>query len=504
MTITYGLLNKTHPSIDLELDRDRRALYQGGAAVKARAHRFLHQRPDEPPQIYQARLAELTYRPYLPAILDQFANMLFKSKPIAVPTRDGRELHDFETAYYSGLKTNADRTGTNMDAVIKSTFIDAATTGLAWLLIHDPIDTTGLVAPINKADWEWRGLGNFGIERLEPEAVTDWDTDESGNLSLAIVHRKSAPRQAVSSDRSWIVETWHVYTQTDVETFRIQYNANHPPKPDTEVPSVDLRSHALGIVPLLCLQFNTSQHLAARLESSQIAHTRALNAESWSLSRSAYAQAVFYVNDPEAHVAPKMGPSVGMFLAKDEKATWLEPEGRHFDALDRRIRTEKDELFRVAAAMALGSENNAATVGRSAESKAVDAEASRVALRAFAEPVREFMGRLYQLLSSARGEDVRWRIDGLDDLDVVAYLQALKLLREGIDGPVHSPKARAALESRAIEALIPDATPEQKDEWRRETLASITAEPTDEEREVNQFKALHDVMAKPHRHQPAA
>lgn len=494
MTVTYLALSQRHPSIDLELARDRDALYRGGAAVRQRARRFLQKRPTEPDSVYQTRIAEMIYEPHLGSILDHFGSMLFKSKPVAVATLDGRELHNFEPKFYGALKDDADRAGTNMDALLKSAFNSAAVTGLGWLLIHDPIDRSGLDPADSKADWEARGLGNLWIEKLDPEAVTDWETDAAGNLTLAIVHRVSAPRTSASSTRQRIVETWEVYSAHDVETFAIEYDAKHAPPPSVEVPSVDLRSHPFGRVPLLCLRFEASTHLAARLETSQIAHTHAINAESWALARSAFAQPLFQVADPASFDAPTMGHGWGIRIHKDEKASWMEPAGTALDALNRAKKDHRDAIYKVASAMALGTDSSAASVGRSAESKAIDHEASRIALRAFAEPVRELMQRLYTMLSDVRGEDVVWRIDGLDDLDVVAYLQALKLLRDGLDGPAHSPQARAALESRAVEALLPDATPEQKNAWRRETLSAIQTEPTPEQREAKAFAEMHKVV----------
>lgn len=491
MTITYQALSQRHPSLDQELTADRLAMYRGGAAVRARGRRFLRQRPGEPNGVYRTRIAEMIYEPHLGSITDHFASMLFKSKPVAVATRDGRELHQFETAYYSKLKTDADHAGTNMDAVFKSLFVDAAVTGLAWLLVHDPIDGSGLEPPENKWDWENRGLAGFFVERLETGRVVDWQTDPAGNLLLAVVHRVSTPRLSAGSTRGRVVETFQVYDAADVETFQIEYDEKSPPKPDDVVPSVNLRSHPFGCVPILCMAFDPSTHLAARLETSQLAHTQALNSESWALARSAFAQPVFNVNDPASFAAPTISDGYGFVLGMEEKAGWMEPTGNAFDALNRAKKDHKDAIYKIGSAMALGVDASAASLGRSADSKAIDHEASRIALRAFADPVKELMGRLYALLSNVRGESVTWRIDGLDDLDVVAYLQALKLLRDGLDGPAHSPQARAALESRAVEALIPDATPEQKNTWRRETLTAIVNEPSPEEREAKAIASLH-------------
>jgi hypothetical protein len=473
MSITYAQLNQRHPSLDYELAQDRLALYRGGAAVRARARRFLEQRPNEPDATYQTRLREMIFEPHMGTIISHFANMIWKSKPVAVATIRGKELHDFESAYYGSFKSNADHSDSDIDVLVKALFVDAAVTGLGWLLVHDPIDDSGLEPAQNKAQWEARGLGNFWVEKLDYSEVIDWELDSDKNLLMAVVHRVQTPRLSAESTRSIVRETWQVYSHMDVETFAVEYDAKNAPKPDDLIESVSLRSHPFGRVPLLCLEFGPSQHLAARLETPQLAHALALNAENWALGRSAFAQILFNSEDPNGFTAPTMASGVGIVVGINEKASWLEPAGTALDALNRAKKDHMDSLYRVASAMALGVENNAASVGRSAESKAIDNESSRVALRSFAEPVREIMGRLYAMIASARGDQVTWRIDGLDDLDVVAYLQALKLLRDGLDGPAHSPGARAALESRAVEAMVPDATPEQKQLWRAETTAGV-------------------------------
>lgn len=498
MTVTYQTLTQRNPLVaDLELARDRQAMYAGGAAVKARARRFIHPQPNQPDAVYQARLARFVSEDYAGRIINHFANMLCKSPPTAVPTRDGRDLHDHETAYYSALKENCDRAGTDIDVFFKGLFVDAATTGLGWVLVHAPQDMSGLEPPTSKADWESRGLGALFLERLDYEAVTDFECDESGNLSLAIVRRVSRPRSSVSSSRDRVVETFEVYSPTDCETFRIEYNSKDgPPKPDAVVPSIDLRPTPFGQIPLICLDFGPGLHLMATLESPQIAHTAALNAENWALGLAAYSQLLFNVADPDSFSAPKMQANIGIVLGKDDRASWLESSGVAFDALNRAKVDAREAIYRLGSAMALGANSDAVSVGRSAESKAIDHEASRIALRAWADPLKEVVQRVCSLISSVRGESsITWRVDGCDDFDVVAYLEALKLLHDGLGGPVHSPQARAALESRAVEALLPDATLAQKDVWRRETLEAILTEPSEQEREAKAFADMHKVVA---------
>lgn len=500
MTVTYATLTARNPLIaDLELTRDRQAMYAGGAAVKARARRFIHPQPNQPEAVYRARLDRFVSEDYAGRIISHFANMLCKSPPSAVATRSGRELHDHETDYYSALKENCDRAGTDIDVMFKGLFTDAATTGLGWLLVHSPQDMSGLEPPENRADWEARGLGNLWLEKLDYEAVTDFECDESGNLSLAIVHRVAKPRLSVGSNRDRVIETWEVYSAagaaTDVETFRIEYSAKDgAPKPDTVVPSIDLRPLPFGQIPLICLSFGPGLHLMATLESPQIAHTAALNAENWALGLSAYSQLLLNVADPDGFAGPKVGPGWGIVLGKDDKCSWLEPSGNAFDALNRAKVDAREAVYRLGSAMALGANSDAVSVGRSAESKAIDHEASRIALRAWADQLKEVVQRTYALIANVRGESVTWRVDGCDDFDIVAYLEALKMLRDGLDGPVHSPQARAALESRALEALLPDATLQQRDVMRRETLAAIVNEPTSAQREANELAALHGAV----------
>jgi hypothetical protein len=79
--------------------------------------------------------------------------------------------------------------------------------------------------------------------------------------------------------------------------------------------------------------------------------------------------------------------------------------------------------------MALGVDNNAAALGRTAESKAADSEATRVILEAYGDVVVEVIERVYDLISAVRGDGYTWSIDGLADFataDVGSLLTVLK------------------------------------------------------------------------------
>jgi hypothetical protein len=138
--------------------------------------------------------------------------------------------------------------------------------------------------------------------------------------------------------------------------------------------------------------------------------------------------------------------------------------------------------------MALGVENNAAAVGRSAESKASDAESTRVVLVAFSRIVKETIEYTLDLIAAARGESVRWSVEGLDDfaaMDIDAFLNQLALLKDKV-GSIPSRTFAVQANQRLAESLLRDADEKTKAKIRQEIEAGTTdpAEDAKLEREL--------------------
>jgi hypothetical protein len=136
----------------------------------------------------------------------------------------------------------------------------------------------------------------------------------------------------------------------------------------------------------------------------------------------------------------------------------------------------KDEIYRVAHQMALGVENNAAAIGRSAESKNADDAATVVVVRALAKKVRETLKRVLELVALGRGEKIEWTVGGMavgdEEDDVTLTNDAVAL-----DQMPYGKTWKKAFRARVALAKYPDATPEERDAIRAEIAKIVDAEP---------------------------
>jgi hypothetical protein len=487
---TIADLNQKHPSYDAERQCELRAIYEGDQLFEQRIKTFLLQEEREPPERYSGRCKRAHYRNYVGPIVDFFASMLFASRPIVKAQREGEDepLPD-PGEYYNEFREDCDRGGTNIDAFFKARLTDAMVGGVAWLRLSHANE--GEQPAATKADFEARKLGDSWLETVDACDVYDWDTDNAGRLLWAIVHRVEARRASLSASRNQITETWDYLLPDRIETYSITYDKDKPPDVKAEVPRVGGGPHRYGSVPLVCLSLPSALWVASRLRSPQLAHFRASNAQSHSLRATAYAMPVAKVADPEAFAKALHGAGYGIVIGKDEDWAWEAPPSGHFAALDTEIKSHKDEIFRIANQMALGVENNAAAVGRSAESKVADAEQTRVALVAFSRAIKECIEYTLELISAARGDQYDWSVEGLDDfaaLDVPGLVETLEKIKAM--GGVPSRTFNVQVNTRVAEALLRDASEEVKATIRKE-IEDGTPEPGEElEAEVERLHAL--------------
>lgn len=494
---TIVQLNQRHPSWNGERYDRLCSLYEGGDRFQRCLPNLLLQREFEDSKRYAIRQKEAVYRNYLGPIIDYFAALLFASKIVATAKRDDTVAPD-PGDYYATFRDDCDRGGTDIEAFFKHTTTQAMIGGQSWVRLNAPSTPTDQ-APKTKAEHDRQGLGDVWLSHVDCCEVFDWEPDEFGNLAWALVHRSTMRRAGISGDRNTVTHTWEYLTVDAVEKYEITYRIDQPPAPETEVPRVSATPHPFRRVPLVCLELPVGLWIANRIESPQLAHFRLTNAQTWGMATSCYAMAVFHVEkDDEGNPRmPVMGAGRGIMLGIEEKMGWAAPPGAPFDELRQEIGSHKDEIFRIAHQMALGVENNAAAVGRSAMSKASDAEATRTVLIAYSRLVKRVVEIIYDMISAARGDDFQWNTAGLDDFaakDLDGLVDVL--VKVGGVGGIPSPTFNKELKTRIADSFLPDLDQAVKQKIKDEIHEGVDNPPPDEdELAMTKLHALAKKMA---------
>jgi hypothetical protein len=492
--VKLSTLTQKNPAYNEKLWAKYHALYVGGDVFAGCVPDFLPRNPQEEENNYRVRCGSAQYTNYVGPIIDFFAAKVMNAPVEAKPLDD-----EEEPEFYEEWREDVDGSGSNLVDFFRARFVDACVKGLGWWSFEVP--DAGETPPANLAEYEDRGLGRVTLAAIDRAQVIDWQADVRGELEWAIVHAVERPRRSPDESRGAIVETWKVYDRERVTTYAIAYTEDKPPRPDDEVPMVAQRLHGFPRVPLMCMGFegtrpahvkiglrnvalSTSQVRGlwpmGRLADIQTAHFRQEAALEWSIARTCYAMPVFRMEDKP----PTMGAGYYIMIKPTESVEWTAPPTAHLGIAEQRVATRRDEIYRVANQLAQGVDNNAAAIGRSADSKLADAASTEVVLTIFGAFVREAIEKTFDLVSEARtGADMRpddkplrWMVSGLDKFDVtdVAALMAAVTQFSALNIP--SRTASAAIKTRAAIALLQGATEEQRKKIEEEIEDGTTAE----------------------------
>jgi hypothetical protein len=493
---TIADLDQRNPGVKPERTLDLEALYRGDELFEQRLGHFLPKWEREPDERYGLRKQLAHYRNYLGAVIDYFAALLFAGKPNIVPRKaDGGDPALDPDEYYAKFREDCDGNGQDLELFFKERLTEAMVHRCSWFAIEHEDD--GGPEPGNKKEFEKRGLGDCELCSIPLGEVYDWECDDDGRLEWVLVHSIERKRQGLNAGRNQVVERWKHYLPDRVDVYRVAYEADKRPAKESvlAVDPAESYSHRFGIVPVFCLEVPVGLWAANRLKTPQLAHFRASNAQTWSLSTSCYAMMLYQVEDADAFGKMMAGPAKGIVMGKEEKASWIAPPAAHFGAMDEEIKAQKDEIFRLAHQMALGVENNAAAIGRSAESKASDSESTRVILEAYGELVVEVMERVFDLVSAVRGDKYEWSVDGLGNFSN-ADIGGLMNTLESLDkiGGIPSKTFNVELTTQLAEGILPDLDETKKIQIRKEIEANTpdgSAQDQELEQAVRVQQALH-------------
>ena len=467
-------LQARHPLCDVETFRRYDALYRGGQTFRSMVAEFLPRQPQDTQAIYQLRLKEAAYRPYVGQIVRAYAGTLFASHYAIRAKVDGKPVE--LNAVYAGLKEDCDGQGTDLTNFFKDRFRCALVNCASFWVVEMPRGTAE-DAGMTEDEWTAQGRDRARLRALDTCNVLDWEAGDDGGFAWVKVHDR-AMRRADPASPVMVVDTWRVYWPDHVDVFRLEYPQNKKPRPTTQVPLVESYEHGFSRVPILSLRLPDGMWLLDSAADAQVEHFRLSAALGWSLRRCAYPIAVLKLRQGADEVPP-MGPGLGIRLDTEESFEWAEPSGAALVVLRDEIKSKKDEIYRVSQQMAMSVDNSSAALGRSGLSKMQDAAAADACLRDYAQVVREAIESTMEFVSNAHEDyDTTFHVDGFDSFstaDVEAIVDAAKAASElGIEDA--SETYRVEVYTRVAHALLPaDARQDVKDAIRKEIKRSARA-----------------------------
>lgn len=466
-----GILDTTHPSYNKDRWCQLSALAKGGEDFKKLLPIFLPQNPVEPSDVYMQRCAQAHYRSYLATIVNLYVGWLFASGFSPKAYKQGSDdVVEALPPFYSDFQEDVGAE-TQLSSFMQERFRDALTLEQSAWLIEFPSNDGA--PPENALEFDARGLGRATLKAIERHEMLDWEEDDQGELVWVNIHTQFEMRKSWAHARDTVVETWRIYERELVHTFQMEYEKSkgRPTDPNTEVERVgEPAPHGFKRVPVVRLCLPPELCIGEAVFDTQLEHFRLDNALSWLIRRTCYAQPLFNLEDGENN-PPRMGAGYAIVLGEKDKMSWTSPPVAPFDVLQKTIDSKREEIYRIVHQMAQAVDNNAETVGRSADSKEIDAAATRIMLNAYGKIVAERIEEMYEIISEARGGDeanIVWSVEGFNGYDTATVSSLIANTIAAAEAMIPSPTFHRELRTKTALAIMPEVDQTVKDKIRAE------------------------------------
>ncbi len=464
---------------------DLSLLYEGGAALKARAERLLKKRPREDEEVYAARLDRFTYENILGTGLGWYGAAMFDNEPEIMFDED--KTSGSGSDYYTEFLSNCDGNGTTYIDFFKRVFQILLTYGSGWVLTDLRSVEPGQ-EPQTRFEEVQRGLTDPHVVCFTPLHVINWKYDSMGKLQWVIARTEVQEQEFLR--RPEIVTTWYYYDKTSYKVYEDRRSIEE----DTKVATQDagrmanlLRSgtHCLAHeerVPMHRVTLSEGLWLANRAYLLLIDHLNQDNTLGWSLFMSNLAMPVVIGDgDPTSMTYSETGY---LHFPSGTTYEWSEPAGTSFSHSAKRVESLREECFRSMHLQAQGRSMRATPAMQSGKSKVLDMAPAKQILSGMGDDLRKHMQDVLIDVKDARHEpDVDPDVRGFnfeDDMTTEEVFSVTSLLNMRIP----SKKFEKYVQKKVAKAWMPDANREELVEVFKE----IEAGPTMEEREQQDLK----------------
>lgn len=471
-------LDARHDSYDEKGWEENCALYEGGKPFRKIIGRFLKKNLREHGDQYERRKDEATYRPYIGSIVDYYAAWLFSgSFDVKMAGSDGEPAAGEEDTFYAKWKEDV---GGDCDLkdFAKEAFKKACVNDKAFWLVQFPGNRPDQAAvdKMSRAEFERLGLDKATLKALEIGQIYDWECDDEGGLLWVMIHDlKKVRMNPRLGPRAEFIETWWLYEPTSVETFQIHYAQDKRPLSTTDIAGDGGKPHGAQQIPLVSMRMPKGCCILERGKEAAIKEFRIAAALDWNIKQTCYASLVIK-KDGDDPIAPP-GAGYGVRIGSLDDISWVAPPVDHLTVTATEKDSAREEIFRVTHQMAMTVSNQtAAAVGRSGESKEQDSLSTRVMLNTFGGVVKKALEETYEILSDGRGDtDLIFSIEGLDAFDTEAVAVLLTNIAEADLLDIPSKTLKQETRTRAALALVPDADQTVKAAIRQEIKDGVEA-----------------------------
>jgi hypothetical protein len=461
-------------------DADRRerlrALFEGGPRWHAMRAAWFPQRGVEPKEVYDERLALLTYTNHVGGLLSTLVGLLF-AEPAVVEGLGAEAAGSAD--FYARLLADADGVGTGWAELWPPLVEDALVARHAYLWLDPPAAAPG-AAWSSLGDQLRAGALDVRLHRIPPEQVLDWGEGPGGELRWLLfvgdTEERGAPEQARARVRTWTyidakqVRRWEWRPRED----------QGEPGPEDEAVELAAVAHGFGQLPVVRLSLPLNLWAMHRLEDVAVKLTRSENELAWALHQAAHELLVIRSREFAADT-PKLGHGHYLHLERDvngaDDAKYVAPSGVAFQHLRAERDADRADLFRAVQAMAQAV-NPEHAQAQSGASKNADWKAADVLLTALSGRVLGAMRRTLELVAAVRQDKVQPVVRGLDGWHVEDLETFLRSATMAVDAARLSPTFRRLLARVQAERVLGAAVrPEELDQVRAEIDGATDDDP---------------------------
>lgn len=458
-SLPYGRLRATHPDYLAPYWRRLQAFYAGGRKLLEDTQLMREVFPphaNEDETVYLERVKRAFYLNHAGAILDQFISALYGDPVHVAP--EGEESTD-DPVYRDFFSDCSPPHGRRLpfNRLLRDRIRSALCFRRAWTLVDLPDAEPGQFDSLQEQE-KANALSPYAVP-LTPFEVLDWEEDDDGELLWLMRCQKSCRRRDPTEKRDTVVETYTLYSRADWTRFVVEYKegeqgdqqASKIPEDEHLIPG-ERKPHTFGRVPVACLELPEGLWAMDRLESPVREHFNKCCATAWFEYKCAFPALYEFTapeipgidtpvssnqEDPNRATNQKRGIGYVQVRGGDDKAGYVSPDPGVLTSLAASNSALKDEIYRVLFSLAMASDNSAAALGRSGDSKAQDKAATSVLLIALGEYLRDHATDIHELASAGRGDKITWTASGADTFDPIALSELVEqaVVLEGVSIP---------------------------------------------------------------------